>query len=426
MKIKMKIKMKKIFLLITLLAIFYSCSTSEDGNGNSTTTVVPVAPSNLTGTAASTTQINLSWTDNSTNETGFKIERKTGTGTYAIVGTTATDVNTFNDTGLTPSATYTYRVYSNNAVGNSPTYSNELTLTIPNLPTLITRTMSNTGKVSATSGGDVTNNGGSAIISSGLCWSTNPNPTVDLSTKTINLGPSIQYSSNITGLNTSTTYYVRAYATNSAGTGYGNQLSFVTQNSIDTELSNITIGTQIWTTVNLDVSTYRDGTPIPSGGSTSSQWSNLTTGAWKQTGNNNKKFYNGYAVLGIHDNDPNTPNKILAPQGWHIPTDAEWITLINYLGGVNIAGAKMKKVDGAWNYPNYGANNESGFSGLPSGVINYLGGGSIVDETAVWWAKELNGLGIGRSLSYNTVYVSNFSSSINYEKCGLNIRCIRD
>jgi hypothetical protein len=75
--------MKKIFSLILGIAIVYSCSTNNDGNGNSTTTVVPVTPSSLIGTVASTTQINLSWTDNSTNETGFKIERKTGTGTYA-------------------------------------------------------------------------------------------------------------------------------------------------------------------------------------------------------------------------------------------------------------------------------------------------------------------------------------------------------
>jgi uncharacterized protein (TIGR02145 family) len=128
--------MKKFLTLLLGLALFYSCSTSNDGNGNSTNTVVPVAPSNLTGTVTSTTQINLSWIDNSTNETGFKIERKTGTGTYAVVGTTTSDVNTFNDTGLTPSATYTYRVYSNNAVGKSLTYSNELTL--PDTTTSVT------------------------------------------------------------------------------------------------------------------------------------------------------------------------------------------------------------------------------------------------------------------------------------------------
>ncbi|WP_293896008.1 FISUMP domain-containing protein [Flavobacterium sp.] len=120
---------KNLFFLFLSILLISGCSTNSDGNGNSTTTVVPIAPSNLNGTVvASTTQINLSWTDNSTNETGFKIERKTGAGTYAVVGTTATDINTFSDTGLTPCTTYTYRIYSYNSVGNSPTYSNELIL----------------------------------------------------------------------------------------------------------------------------------------------------------------------------------------------------------------------------------------------------------------------------------------------------------
>lgn len=410
--------MKKIFLLITLLTIFYSCSTSSDENGNSTTTVVPVAPSNLTGTVASSTQINLSWTDNSTNETGFKIERKTGTGTYAIVGTTATDVNTFNDTGLTSNTTYTYRVYSYNAGGISPTYSNELILTTSFLPTVITKTMSNIEKVFAYSGVNITNNGGAVIISSGVCWSTNPNPTVDLNTKTIN------GSGDITGLNASTTYYVRAYATNSAGTGYGNQISFVTQNSIDTFLPNITIGTQIWQSTNLYVTTYRDGTPI-NYVSGQTAWSNLTTGAYVN-GGFERRLYNWYAIAGIHDSNPSTPNKLIAPQGWHIPTDQEWTTLTNYLGGLSVAGGKMKQISSNWDSPNLGATNESGFSGLPEGYRNSSGIWGLVGQYAAWWSKEPNGIVIGRSLSYDSVSVSPLSITTNYEKLGLNIRCIRD
>jgi hypothetical protein len=85
---------KATFILSLILAftLFFVCSTSNDSNGNSTTTVVPITPTNLAGTVISTTQINLSWTDNSTNETGFKIERITGTGTYAVVGTVNADV----------------------------------------------------------------------------------------------------------------------------------------------------------------------------------------------------------------------------------------------------------------------------------------------------------------------------------------------
>jgi len=123
--------MKKLLGIIALL-IISSCSTSSDGNGNSTTTVVPFAPTGLTGTVASSTQINLLWTDNSTNETGFKIERRTGSANYAVVGTVNQDVLAFSDLVLTPNTAYTYRVYSFNAVGNSLTYSNEITITTTN------------------------------------------------------------------------------------------------------------------------------------------------------------------------------------------------------------------------------------------------------------------------------------------------------
>ena len=121
--------MKKIISFLFGILVVMSCSTESDSNGNSSTTVVPVSPTNLTGIAASPTQINLSWTDNSTNETGFKIQRRTGSESYTVVGTVNEDALTFSDSGLTPSTTYIYRVYSYNSAGNSPTYSNEVNVT---------------------------------------------------------------------------------------------------------------------------------------------------------------------------------------------------------------------------------------------------------------------------------------------------------
>ena len=78
--------------------------------------------------------------------------------------------------------------------------------------------------------------------------------------------------------------------------------------------------------------TYRDGTPIPEV-TDATEWSNLTTGAWCYYNNDPTKprFYNWYAVMGIHDTDPDTPNKEFAPEGWHVPSDAEWTTLENHL-----------------------------------------------------------------------------------------------
>lgn len=101
-------------------------------------------------------------------------------------------------------------------------------------------------------------------------------------------------------------------------------------------------GTEQWTVENAAMETYRDGTPIPQVTSQSA-WTNLTTGAWCYANNNsaNTKLYNWYAVAGIHDNDPNTSNKELAPEGWHIPTDAEWTNLEEFLiaNGYNYDGS---------------------------------------------------------------------------------------
>mgnify|MGYP001442016410 CR=1 FL=1 len=94
----------------------------------------------------------------------------------------------------------------------------------------------------------------------------------------------------------------------------------------------ITYGTQIWTVENAEMVTYRDGTPIPQV-TDNTEWENLTTGAWAYFNNDPTKprLYNWFAVMGIHDTDPNTPNKEFAPEGWHVPTDAEWTTLENHL-----------------------------------------------------------------------------------------------
>lgn len=99
--------MKKVLLF--LLVLVYSCTTTNDGN-TATTTVVPLPPTNLVGTLSPLTTINLSWIDNSTNETGFKIERKVSGGDYTLIGTTDADKTTFSDSGLSFGVYYTYRV----------------------------------------------------------------------------------------------------------------------------------------------------------------------------------------------------------------------------------------------------------------------------------------------------------------------------
>jgi uncharacterized protein (TIGR02145 family) len=203
------------------------------------------------------------------------------------------------------------------------------------------------------------------------------------------------------------------------------------QNAIVTPLPNVTIGTQVWSSTNLDVTTYRDGTPIPQV-TDPTAWANLTTGAWCYYNNDPAngtiygKLYNWYAVAGIHDTDPSTPNKILAPQGWHVPSDAEWTTLTDFLGGEQVAGGKMKSTGTSlWLSPNTAATNESGFTGLPAGCRFGDGSFNTIGNYGVWWSssENLTTNAWGRFLYYDDGYAGRNNSGKYY---GFSVRCLRD
>ncbi|MFM7019020.1 fibronectin type III domain-containing protein [Flavobacterium sp.] len=121
----------KIISALVFLSFITSCSTNSEGSTSNYGG--PLAPSNLIGEVISSTQINLSWTDNSTNETGFIIERKTSIGNYENIISLTQNITTYHDTGLLPGTSYTYRIKSFNNVGDSQLYSNEITLETPTM-----------------------------------------------------------------------------------------------------------------------------------------------------------------------------------------------------------------------------------------------------------------------------------------------------
>ncbi len=184
----------------------------------------------------------------------------------------------------------------------------------------------------------------------------------------------------------------------------------------------VTIGTQVWTSKNLNVSTYRNGDVIPQV-QDKKAWANLTTGAWCYYGNDASngtkygKLYNWYAV-----NDP----RGLAPQGWHVPSDAEWTILETALGGSLVAGGKMKEAGTLnWTTPNTGGNNNSGFAGLPGGYRNGNGSFDFVGDGGYWWSSTEFNTAVAwfRYLYYNygIIYRNYFSKYY-----GFSVRCLRD
>jgi uncharacterized protein (TIGR02145 family) len=201
-----------------------------------------------------------------------------------------------------------------------------------------------------------------------------------------------------------------------------NSSGWVALSSSFVALPTIVIGTQQWQAKNLDVAFYRNGDPIPQV-TDSTLWANLTTGAWCYYNNDPLngeiygKIYNWYAVSDVRG---------LAPQGWHIPTNEEWTVLSNSLGGLSVAGIKMK-VPGTtrWATPNTGADNSSGFAGLPGGFRDRIGRFNSVGSIGGWWsATEANtGNARCRLLGYNFgLLASVFDDKPN----GYSVRCLRD
>ena len=189
--------------------------------------------------------------------------------------------------------------------------------------------------------------------------------------------------------------------------------------------SSINIGTQKWMTVNLDVVTYSNGDIIPQV-TNATEWAGLSTGAWCYYNNDSSngakygKLYNWYAV-----ND----SRGLVPQGWHIPTDAEWTTLSTFLGGDDLAGGKLKEVGTFyWQSPNSKATNESGFSALPGGFRDEFGRFLEVGKTGYWWSAtnwyNTSAYAWNRGVSHDGP--ANLFKGGNDKKDGFSVRCLRD
>ena len=143
--------------------------------------------------------------------------------------TDGTATGTFTSTliGLSPGTVYYVRAYATNSTGTS--YGNQVTLTTTaSLSNLITKPVTDITITSASGGGTITSNGGSAVTASGVCWSTSQNPTILNSYSADDGLATGTFTSAITGLSPGTVFYVRAYATNTAGTAYGNQVTFIT------------------------------------------------------------------------------------------------------------------------------------------------------------------------------------------------------
>jgi uncharacterized protein (TIGR02145 family) len=192
--------------------------------------------------------------------------------------------------------------------------------------------------------------------------------------------------------------------------------------------TSIIINGQEWMQQNLAVTKYRNGDPIPTGLSNTT-WQNTTNGAYAIYNNDPTndatygKLYNWFTTV---------DSRGLCPTGWHVPSDAEWSALINYLdpsanGGdtwPNVAGGKLKSTTG-WNYGNEGATNESGFTGLPGGCRFDDGSYNYIGNYGYWWGSTEYA---STSAWYRLLYYYNSTvfRNFTYKRGGFSVRCVRD
>lgn len=193
----------------------------------------------------------------------------------------------------------------------------------------------------------------------------------------------------------------------------------------------VAIGTQCWMEENLSTTTYNDGTPIAhiTDDTTWSTYGVHSTGAYCLYGDDGSVspppspayglLYNWYAV--------SAPDG-LCPTGWHVPTDAEWETLGNYLGGDSVAGGALKETGTTdWWSPNTGATNSSGFTALPGGYRDDLGTFLNVGYEGYWWsATENKTYATNAWYRYMVYYGGYVNRSYDSKAFGFSVRCVRD
>jgi uncharacterized protein (TIGR02145 family) len=184
----------------------------------------------------------------------------------------------------------------------------------------------------------------------------------------------------------------------------------------------VTIGTQIWMVENLRTTRNNDGTSIPLV-TDSTLWSNLSTPGYCWYNNDALTYKNNYGAL-YNWYEVNTGK--LAPKGWHVPTDDEWTILANYLGGDSIAAGKMKETGSShWFSPNFNATNESGFTAIPGGYHDIIGGYGGMHGQANFWSttESIYGVAWCRGIVY---YKTNLERGLTEKGDGLSVRCLKD
>ena len=300
----------------------------------------------------------------------------------------------------------------------------------PKIPVLTTTGLTEISTFRAKSGGVVISDGGFEVVAKGVVWSEKENPTVadNVSTDTIDNGDSFECF--LSGLEANTKYYVRAFATTSAGTGYGNEFIFSTikelptVKDIDGNVYHVVqIGEQFWMVENLKTTRLNNGTNIPPLYDSAYWVSSKVPGyCWY----NNNKADNGDTYGALYNWYTINTGK-LAPAGWHIPTTEEWLELRNYVGE-KYAGSYLRETGNThWATIDDHGTNEYGFTALPGGLRLYNNTFDQLRWNGYWWtSSESTQIADHYAIVNISVYHTTFEIQDAVKNEGFSVRCIKD
>jgi uncharacterized protein (TIGR02145 family) len=269
----------------------------------------------------------------------------------------------------------------------------------------------------AASGATITDDGGTPVLARGVCWNCTGEPTID-NDKTVDGFGTGSFKSKVEKLTPGTLYYLRAYATNSAGTAYDEQQSFTTESTTNpstvTDIegnvyNTVVIGNQTWMKENLKTTKYRNTTDIPQVTGIT-EWFLLTTPSynWYDNDVNNKNTYGAlYNWFTIEMGK--TPDKSICPFGWHVPTDAEWSVLASNLH---------------WNNPDSVALDKSGFNAVRAGARSSGGSFYGKGEFGQWWSSTA--VAAGGAWSWCLGDTTGGTRLGRFNQYGLSVRCLKD
>ncbi len=300
------------------------------------------------------------------------------------------------------------------------------------LPLVLSGSVLNITATTADAMGEITDLGGDSVIRYGHCWSTYANPTVhfefsDLgSTDTIGI-----FTSYLSGLDISTTYYIRAYAENSRGVVYGQEMTFATETSGGNSpcpgtptltyggqvYNTIMIGNQCWMKENLNIGTMIDSDVDQTNNGIFEKYCVYNDAA-------RCAVYGGlYQWNEMMQYVTTESTQGVCPTGWHIPTDTEWSTLESNVSG----GGDLKEAGLAhWFAPNTGATDASGYTALPGGYISNNFGSvfSYRDAAWFWTSSQTDAL---KAWMWDVRYsISTIQRNERLKSFGLSVRCIKD